>query len=82
MIDSQAKRLLDLTWDSLDGKELQFPNNFRLAKRVCAFNASLAISYAVQSRWILEEQAPNVPDEAFGSPNYDKELMMKFLEEA
>ena len=82
MIDSHAKRLLDLTWDRLDGKELQFPNDFHPTKRVCAFQASLAISYAVQSCWISEEQAPSILDEAFGSPNYDKELLMKFLGEA
>jgi hypothetical protein len=65
----------------LDTKDLIFPNDFRPTKRLCAFHASIAICFAVENGWMSKDAAPSVPEDAFGSPNFDEELMKAFLKD-
>jgi hypothetical protein len=66
------------TWASLHLKKLQFEGSTRPAKRVCGFHAYLAIREAEAKGWIPKGSV-EVPEEAWGSPTFDKKLMDVYL---
>jgi hypothetical protein len=69
------------TWASLHLKELRFEGSCRPAKRVCGFHAYMAIKDAESKGWIPKGSV-EVPDEAQGSPTFDKKLMEIYLHDS
>jgi hypothetical protein len=67
-----------IRWQDIHDGKLKLPRLARPSRRLCGFHAALAIRNAEAQGWVPKGSVV-LPDTAWESPSFDKQLMQQFL---